>query len=161
MPPLLRPSISTVNYRNVELWFVLQFIHWWVEYCGTLVDNSSLTSKFWVALIYSKIKKGIMHWSMIPVEFVPLIMMDGTSSVQSFDRACPTSMIERLISFLLSAHNFWLQWCSVVADIVYIFEEFSRNDSRPISFIRPVSTLHCQYIITHRVHCYTNINSNN
>ena len=102
-----------------------------------------------------------MHWLKIQVEFVPLIMKDGTSSVQNFERACPTSMIERLIIFLLSDHNFWLQRCFVAADILHIFEAFSRNDSRLFSYVRPVSTLRCQLIITHRVHYYTNINSNN
>ena len=133
--------------------------------CGTPVDKSSVISKFCVALIYFSYsvlnKVGVIHWQMIQVKFVLLSKKDGTSSVQNFDRACPTSMIERLIIFLLSNHNFWQQWCSVAADIVYIFEGLSRNDSRPCSYVRPVSTFHCQWITIHRVHYYTNINSNN
>ena len=46
-------------------------------------------------------KKGVMHWLMIQVKFVLLIMKYRTSSVQSFERACSTSMIERLRIFLL------------------------------------------------------------
>ena len=72
-----------------------------------------------------------MHWPIIQVEFVPLIIKDGTNSVQSFQCDCPTSMIERLIIFLLSDHNFWLQRCLVAANILHISEGFSRNDSRP------------------------------
>ena len=125
----------TINNDSAVLWFLLQFIHRWVEYCGTLVDNSSLTLKFWVALICFKNKKGVMHVSMIQVEFVPLIMKDGTCTMQSFDRACPMSMIERLIIFLLSDHNFWLQRCSIAADMVYIFEGLSRNELRPFSIV--------------------------
>ena len=63
-----------------------------------------------------------MHWPMNQFKFVSLHIKDGTGSVQSFDRACPTSMIERLILFLLSDHNFWVQLCSVDACILYLFE---------------------------------------
>ena len=102
-----------------------------------------------------------MHWPMIQVKFVSLSRKDGTSSVQSFARACPTSMIESLLIFPLSGHNFWLQRCSIAADIMYVFGGLSRNELRPFSYVRPGSTLHCQWIITHMVHYYTNINSNN
>ena len=78
---------------------------------------------------------------MIQVDFVPLIMKDGTSSVKNFERACPTSMIERLIIFLLSDHNFLLKRYFVAADIFHIFEGFSRNDSRPFSYVRPAIVL--------------------
>ena len=81
MKPLLRPSIRTVNNRSIMLWFLFAIDPPVSEYYGTLVDNSSVTSKFRVALIYSKNKDGVMHWPMIQVEFVPLIMKDGTSSV--------------------------------------------------------------------------------
>ena len=47
-----------------------------------------------------------MHWPMIQLESVPLIMKDGTRSMQTIDRACPMSTIERLIIFLLSDHTF-------------------------------------------------------
>ena len=57
---------------------------------------------------------GVIHWPMFQVKFVPLSRKDGTSSMQSFDCAGPTSMIERLIVFLLSDHNFWLQRCSLL-----------------------------------------------
>ena len=63
-----------------------------------------------------------MHWPMIQFKLVSLHIKDGTGSLQSFDRAYPTSMIERLILFLLSDHNFWVQWCSVDYSILYLFE---------------------------------------
>ena len=63
-----------------------------------------------------------MHCPMIKFKLVSLHIKNGTGSVQNFDRACPTSMIERLIPFLLSDHNFWVQWCSVDASILYLFE---------------------------------------
>ena len=64
-----------------------------------------------------------MHWPMIQVKFVPLSMKDG-ASLQSFARARKTSMIESLLIFLLSDQNFWLQQCSVAADVVYILRAF-------------------------------------
>ena len=72
-----------------------------------------------------------MHWQMIQVKFVPLSMKDVTGSIHSFARACPTSRIEKFIMFLLSGHNIWLRRCSIVADILYLFErrpmKFSKN----------------------------------
>ena len=59
---------------------------------------------------------------MIQFKLLTLHIKDGTGSVQSFDRACATSMIERLILFLLSDPNFWVQWCFVNASILYLFE---------------------------------------
>ena len=47
-----------------------------------------------------------MHRPMIQVESVPLIMKDGTSYVQSFDRVCQTSPIERLIIFFYQNTTF-------------------------------------------------------
>ena len=68
--------------------------------------------------------------------------------MQSFARACPTSMIESLLIFPLSGHSIRLQRCSVAADIVYIFEGLSRNELRHFSYVRPGSTLHfTRYII--------------
>ena len=70
---------------------------------------------------------GVILWPMIPVKLVPLSMKDRTGSAQSFDRACPTSVIERLILFWLSDHNFWMQLCSVDADILYLSELHPRK----------------------------------
>ena len=70
---------------------------------------------------------GVILRRMIPVKLVPLSMKDGTGSVQSFDHACPTSVIERLILFWLSDHNFWIQWCSIDTDILYLSELHARK----------------------------------
>ena len=59
---------------------------------------------------------------MIPFCLYPLSTKDGTGSVQSFDRACPASVVERLILFGLSDHNFWIQWCSGDATSFYLFD---------------------------------------
>ena len=42
--------------------------------------------------------------------------------MQSFDRACPASMLERLILFGLFDQNFWIQWFSGDATALYLFE---------------------------------------
>ena len=42
---------------------------------------------------------GIILWPMIPFYFVPLSGKDVTGSLQSFDRACPTSVIADLYCF--------------------------------------------------------------
>ena len=151
MPLLLRPSISTINNHRVLLWFLMQFIHRWVEYRGMLEANSSLTSRFWVALIYSKIRRVLCtgRWFMLNL----YLWLWRTGLAQ-----CKTLTVLVQHQWL---KDFWLQWCSIAADIVYNFESLSRNGSRPFFYVRPVSTFHCQWIITHRVHCFININSNN
>ena len=145
--------VPTVNNSSVVLWFLMQFIHWWVEYCGLLEANSSMTSRFWVALIYSKIRRALSIGRWFMLNLYLWLWRTGLALCKVL-----TVLVQRQ---WLKDHNFWLQWCSVAADIVYNFEGLSRNDSRPFFYVQPVSTFHCQWIITHRVHCFTNINSNN
>ena len=69
---------------------------------------------------------------MIPFYFYPLSMKGGTGSLQSFERACPSSVVERLVLFGLSDHNFWIQWCYCDATSLYLFECHPRYIDRKI-----------------------------
>ena len=125
MQLLLRLSLSIVNSHRVMLWFLMQFIHRWVEYCGTLEANSSMTSRFWVALIYSKIRRALCIGQWFVLNLYLWLWRTGLA---------PCEVLTLLVQCQwLKDHNFWLQWCSVAAQIVYNFEGLSRNDSRPFS----------------------------
>ena len=96
VPLLLRPSISTYREQPQRRVMIPYAIHPLVS--GVLWNvGSQFVPDLQVLSCFDLFldKKGVMHWSMIHVEFVPLIMKNGASSVQSFDCACSASMIER------------------------------------------------------------------
>ena len=149
---LLRLSISTVNNRSVVLWFLMQFIHRWVEYSGMLEANSSLTSWFWVALIYSKIRRALYtgRWFMLN-----LYLWLWRTELASFKIL--TVLVQRQwlkdLNFGYSGTPLLLILCTTLR----AFPEMIQDHF----LCKAVSSFHCQWIITHRVHYYTNIISNN
>ena len=129
--PLLHDQALASQPNTASCYYSFsQFIHRWIRYLWNV--DSYVVREFKVLSCFELFKllglnaMGVILWPIIPFYLYPLSTKDGTGSVQSFDRAYPASVVERLILFELSDHHFWIQWCSDDATSLYLFECRSR-----------------------------------